>query len=117
MCDNAITRNAKELAGLADKIAASERTGCSCCDPTHDSPDPVVQRLERELEALKRDRSDLSDDIARLHSGLRGIKREFGGHSINNGTCTLGQFIDMLIQNDTRAAKRLAKELEAGHER
>jgi len=23
---------------------------CDCCDPTHDSPDPVVQRLERELE-------------------------------------------------------------------
>ena len=22
---------------------------CDCCDPTHDSPDPVVVRLEREL--------------------------------------------------------------------
>ena len=26
---------------------------CDCCDPTHDSPDPVVQRLERELEEAK----------------------------------------------------------------
>lgn len=82
-----------------------------CCDPTSDSGDPVVQRLEATIEALKQDRSDLSDDIERLHCGLRGIKREFCGHSINNGTCTLGQFIDMLIQNDTRAARRLAKEL------
>lgn len=29
------------------------RTGCSCCDPTSDSPDPVVVRLEREVECLK----------------------------------------------------------------
>ena len=27
-----------------------EPRGCDCCDPTHDSPDPVVVRLEAELE-------------------------------------------------------------------
>ena len=27
---------------------------CSCCDPTHDSPDPVVVRLQKEVEEAKR---------------------------------------------------------------
>ena len=30
-----------------------ERTGCDCCDPTSPSPDPVVVRLQAELECLK----------------------------------------------------------------
>jgi chromosome segregation ATPase len=27
---------------------------CDCCDPTNDSPDPYVRRLEQEIEELKR---------------------------------------------------------------
>lgn len=41
-----------------DRQAAAEQEqtllrGCSCCDPTSDSPDPVVVRLERENEELR----------------------------------------------------------------
>ena len=46
-------------------------------------------------------------EIERLRSGLRGIRREFGHMSINNGTSTLGLFIDMLVKNDVAAAKKL----------
>jgi hypothetical protein len=46
-------------------------------------------------------------EIERLRAGLRGIRREFGHMSINNGTSTLGLFIDMLVNNDVEAAKAL----------
>ena len=45
--------------------------------------------------------------IVRLSAGLRGIRREFGHMSINNGTSTLGLFIDMLFENDTKSARSL----------
>ncbi len=40
--------------------------GCDCCDPTADSPDPVVVRLEREVERL-------TGDYAKLY----GVVREY----------------------------------------
>ena len=53
-------------------------TGCSCCDPTHDSPDPVVVRLEMEVERHLRECeargariAELDVDVARLRGLLR----------------------------------------------
>ena len=43
---------------------------CSCCDPTHDSPDPVVVRLQREVEYQERANDRLSEDLMRVSKGL-----------------------------------------------
>ena len=44
--------------------------GCSCCDPTHDSPDPVVVRLQKEVEYQERANDRLSEDLMRVSKGL-----------------------------------------------
>lgn len=66
--------------------ARAEDRGCDYCDPTSPSPDPVVVRLEAELE-MERGRSvTLEHDVARYeakwrdavneNARLRGLLRE-----------------------------------------
>lgn len=43
-------------------------TGCSCCDPTADSPDPVVQRLERELDEANKEIAILNEAVKQIHN-------------------------------------------------
>lgn len=41
--------------------------GCSCCDPTSDSPDPVVRRLEGEVEELRQQLADAQCQLIASH--------------------------------------------------
>jgi hypothetical protein len=43
---------------------------CDCCDPTHHSPDPVVVRLQKEVEYQERANDRLSEDLMRVSKGL-----------------------------------------------
>ena len=86
-------------AEIAEAIAASKSYIGVC----HAS---VIRRL-----AFERD--GLAAEIERLRAGLRGIRREFGHASINNGTSTLGRFIDLLVRNDVVGAKQLEEATEA----
>ena len=59
---------------------------CDCCDPTSPSPDPVVVRLEMEVERHLRECeargariAELDVDVARL----RGLLREASGGILN----------------------------------
>ncbi len=63
----------------------------------------VLAHYQRSCVSL----NESSKVVDRLSSGLRGIRREFGHMSINNSTSTLGLFIDMLLENDTKSAKSL----------
>lgn len=52
---------------------------CDCCDPTADSPDPVVVRLEAEVERWKLNVADAQGRIRELHDDntiMRGLLRE-----------------------------------------
>lgn len=52
---------------------------CSCCDPTSPSPDPVVVRLEAEVERWTLNVADAQGRIRELHEDnarLRGLLRE-----------------------------------------
>jgi len=60
--------------------------------------------------------ANLLAENERLQSGLRGIRREFGYRSINNGTATLGGFINMLLRNDVAAARQRAENTAEGGE-
>lgn len=59
--------------------------GCDCCDPTSDSPDPVVVRLERELAEAEHEFRECEDEYKKWlkeeredNARLRGLLRE--GH-------------------------------------
>jgi hypothetical protein len=51
---------------------------CDCCDPTSDSPDPVVTRLEREVERLNFDLCQCRNELttAREISHRLGTERD-----------------------------------------
>jgi len=89
------------------------------CEQTPDGfavEDDQTTQLAVELAYAKAENERLRAENERLQSGLRGIRREFGYQSINNGTATLSQFVDMLLRNDVAAARQLAKNTVAGGE-
>jgi hypothetical protein len=74
-------------------------------EPEYSAAQFEAMRLE--IACLSRENAEQLAEIERLRAGLRGIRREFGHQSINNGTSTLGLFIDMLVRNDIEAAREL----------
>lgn len=73
----------------------------------YDPPYEIPPDLSKELAAAETEIRELDEEIYRLRSALRGIRREFGHMSINNGTSTLGLFIDAALKNDVNYAKEL----------
>lgn len=59
--------------------------------------------------ALELQVCELTAQVERLCSALRGIRREFGHMSINNGTSTLGLFVDAVLKNDLEYAEKAAR--------
>jgi len=80
------------------------QTGRLCDMTTHLR---VIEKQRQEIEQLRAENE-------RLQSGLRSIRRECGYRSINNGTATLGGFIDMLLRNDVAAARQQAENTADG---
>ena len=51
----------------ACEMEKAGRHGCDCCDPTSPSPDPVVRRLEGEVERLQATVNSIHDAIRERH--------------------------------------------------
>lgn len=74
------TSEAQELTKMTiDEII---RRGCDCCDPTHDSPDPVVVRLQAEIDELsgkagelEAANEELRAEVNRLNTAWTAIDR------------------------------------------
>ena len=97
---NSLEQQARDILERAGDEHAQQRTAGDVVE---------IANLLAEIERLRAERE-------RLQSGLRGIRREFGYRSINNGTATLGGFINMLLRNDVAAARQRAENTAEGGE-
>lgn len=81
---------------------------CSCCDPTHDSPDPVVVRLEREIAELNYKWDSEAFWRAALQAELDAIRQTINTIS----PLTLGPLPHRVLQlcNDMEVARKELKE-------